>query len=306
MSDTTRASTLGFVGLGIMGSRMVGRLLAAGHRLVVHDAVAAAGEPLLAKGAHWADDPAAVAAEAGTVLLSLPGPPEVREVVLGSGGLVERLTAGDLVIDLSTNAPHVIREIAAALRERTGATLVDAPVTGGGPGAEHGTLAIMVGAEPDIYERALPILRHLGSEFYRMGPAGAGATTKLINNITTFIEAGAMVEHLTLAVKNGADVGALLALFRSKGKISPGLESMLKGRLFKGQFSAPTFRMALAHKDARLAVESAAEMGTPLRFGAVAESLLRAAHDAGHGDDDLMTLAFSVEKEAGVQLRFEI
>src|SRR5262245_34943402 len=170
MSEAARASTLGFVGLGIMGSRMVGRLLAAGYEVIVHDVAPAAGEPLLAKGARWADDPADVAGGAGTILLSLPGPPEVREVVLGRRGLIERLAPEDLVIDLSTNSPRAIRELAAALRERTGATLIDAPVTGGAPGAEKGTLGIMVGAEPDAYERALPLLRHLGADIYRMGP----------------------------------------------------------------------------------------------------------------------------------------
>jgi 3-hydroxyisobutyrate dehydrogenase-like beta-hydroxyacid dehydrogenase len=287
--------TLGFVGLGNMGSRMVPHLQKAGYSLVVLDPEPRAGADLV--DVRRVGAPAEVSGAAGMILLSLPGPKEVREVTLA---LVDGVGRDAVVVDLSTSSPALARELGEALAGR-GAHFVDAPVTGGVQGAAKASLRIMVGAEPALFERVQPVLKLLGSEVLRMGPCGAGCAAKLVNNTYGFVRQAALVEVLLLAQAAGVDLAAMLAVFRASNTISPGIERKITQQLFRREFS-PEFRLELATKDARLAAELAEETAMPFGFGRQVYDLLREADGRGLGDQDVIALATVLEERAGTRL----
>ena len=181
--------SLAFAGIGLMGLPMSRRLLAAGFPLSVWNRNPAKCEPLVDAGARPVVSPADLCREADIVMLCLADTAAVREVVFGPGGIVEQGLPGQLLVDFSSTDPAATREMAVELEERCGMRWVDAPVSGGTPGAEAGTLAIMAGGAADDIERLRPILRHLGQRLTRMGEVGAGQVTKVCNQmITSFKE----------------------------------------------------------------------------------------------------------------------
>ena len=153
---------IGFIGTGQMGNHMSRRLLEAGYDLAVHDLIKEAAQPLLEKGARWMDTPKTMAESCDVVLTSLPGPPEVEAVVYGKNGLMAGWKKGDIYIDLSTNSPTTIRQVAEDAKAK-GVTVLDAPVSGGVQGAEAGTLAIMVGGKEEVLISAKLSCKPLGS-----------------------------------------------------------------------------------------------------------------------------------------------
>ncbi len=195
---------IGFIGLGIMGKPMSRNLLKAGYQLVVFNRSKGAVNELVAAGAKAAADPREVAQQAEIIITMLPNSPQVREVVLGDAGIIEGAGKGSVVIDMSSIAPLVSREMAARLDEK-GIEMLDAPVSGGEPKAIEGTLSVMVGGKKEIFDKCYPVLKTMASSVVLVGSAGAGNVAKLANQIIVALNIAAMSEALVLVAKAGVD-----------------------------------------------------------------------------------------------------
>jgi len=286
---------LGFVGVGNMGGPMAANLVAAGHDLVVFDTRREVADELIVAGAVWADSPRAVA-EAGVdaVLLSLPTPPIVEAVVTGPDGVLAGCTAGQTVIDLSTNAPAVVQQLAAVCAER-GVGFLDAPVSGGVRGARDGTLAVMVGGDAAQFDEAI------GARVFHLGGVGAGNVAKLINNQLAFVGMMGTIEAIVLGGKAGLDPVVLRDLVSSSSGASSAWDNatrvILKDRL------RPTFTVELAAKDIGLAQQLAAEQGVETPMGAAANAVIRGFLESGYADEDLIATVKAVEERSGFVVR---
>ena len=195
---------IGFIGLGIMGKPMSKNLLKAGYGLVVLDRNPAAVTEVAALGADVAATPKALAEQAEVIITMLPNSPQVREVVLGENGVIEGAKPGAAVIDMSSIAPLVSREIAAKLAEQ-GVEMLDAPVSGGEPKAIDGTLSVMVGGKQAVFDKYYPIIKAMAGSVVRTGEIGAGNVTKLANQVIVALNIAAMSEALVLATKAGVE-----------------------------------------------------------------------------------------------------
>src|SRR3989441_13024368 len=171
---------IGFIGLGNMGGPMALNVLKAGHMMVVSDLRQELAKPHMALGATWASTPKAVAAASEVILTSLPGPREVEAVALGPGGILEGAARGAVYVDLSTSSVTLIRRIHYIYAER-GVGVLDAPVSGGVPGARSGKLAVLVGGDEALYGRVKPILDAIGDKVMRVGEIGCGTIAKLVH-----------------------------------------------------------------------------------------------------------------------------
>ena len=196
---TATLPALAFAGIGLMGLPMTRRLLAAGYPLTLWNRSPDKCAPLLELGAHRVENPAELCRDASVVMLCLANTEVVREVVFGPGGIVEGARPGQLLVDFSSLDPAATREMAAELEARSGMRWVDAPVSGGTPGAEAGSLAIMAGGRDEDVERVRPILAHLGQRLTRMGDVGAGQVTKVCNQMIVACNALVIAEVVALA-----------------------------------------------------------------------------------------------------------
>lgn len=291
---------VGFIGTGNMGGPMAANILGAGHELAVHDLDRVAAKELEAAGARWADSPKAAAADADVVCLSLPGPPEVEDLVIGNGGLLDAMAGGSAIVDLSTNSPSLVKRLAQRAAER-GVGFLDAPVSGGVRGARKGSLAVMVGGEPDTFATCVPLFDAIGDNVFHVGEIGSGNVAKLINNMLAFSSMMANAEALVLGAKAGVDTNVLWKIVRASSGANfaweYGARAILRDRL------APTFAVDLACKDVGLATELAAELDVPLTMGTTAEALLRRYQGAGFAREDVLATVKALEEAAGVQVR---
>jgi len=297
---------IGFIGLGNMGGPMALNLTKAeGNEVCVFDVRREAAAPHLEAGAKWADSPRALAAQSDLVMTSLPGPPEVEEVMFGEGGIAQGIRPGSVYVDLSTNAPSTVRRIAGALKEK-GMDMLDAPVSGGAVGAKAANLAIMVGGDEAVFRHVLPILEIIGAkdQIIHVGAIGAGNVAKLAHNQLCMVTSAAIAEAFTMAVKAGIAPEALFKVVSGgafgRGMLLQGLPAVV----FKGNFDRPpTFALKLARKDLALATELGREFNVPMPLAAVVEQELTEAVARGLGDKDGI-VAFSLQEErAGVKVR---
>ena len=287
---------IGFIGTGNIGNPMARNLIKAGHQLVVHDLREAAAANLVELGARWAESPRAVAEQCGVLFTSLPGPPEVERVVLGPDGILDGARPSTVLFDLSSNAPPVIRAIAARAREH-GVTVLDAPVSGGVSGAEKGTLAVMVGGDRAAFEAHRPLLEAIGANIFHLGDVGAGSTVKLMNNLIALAIGPLLQEAVVVGAKAGIAPQTLFEVFSvsSSGPLVRGLP-----RLFQRQFDDPTFALALAAKDVGLAVATGRDLGVPMPMAATAEQLYLWAKGRGLGDKNSLATLLLYEETAGI------
>jgi len=252
---------IAWIGLGVMGASMARRLLEVGHTLKVYTRSAEKAEGLIEEGAVWCEHPAACAEGAERICTMLGMPEDVRQVYLGSNGLLGAVSPGAVLIDFTTSSPSFAEEIAAAFAV-DGHPVLDAPVSGGDVGARNGTLSIMVGGDRPAFDRMKPLLEVLGSTIVHQGGPGAGQRTKLCNQIAIASNMLGVCEALAFARESGLDPLNVLASIEHGAAGSWSL-SNLAPRILKEDWS-PGFFVRHFIKDMTLALEAAQEEGIQL------------------------------------------
>jgi 3-hydroxyisobutyrate dehydrogenase-like beta-hydroxyacid dehydrogenase len=291
---------VGFIGLGAMGEPMARCLRRAGFTVTAsahrrRDAI----ERLRADGIIEAADPAAVAAASDVIVTCVPDAPEVEEAVFGERGIVRGAKAGALIVDMSTISPVASRDFNTRLNEK-GLHFIDAPVSGGPVRAKDGTLAIMVGAAPEDYKRAEPILRTMGTP-HHLGPVGLGETVKLVNQIIIANAMIANVEALVFAKKSGADLTAVRNVLANATASNYVLQEWLPKTWLAGTFEGG-FALDLLRKDLAAALGAAASMNYPVPATGLAYQLYTTRSAQGDGALDYSAIAKSYERIVGNQI----
>lgn len=296
---TGTTPTIGFIGLGQMGAPMVRNLIKAGHKPVIHNRSRQIVDTLAAEGASPAASAREVA-ERVEILFSCVGfPADVERVYLGDDGAVTGARAGQVFCDLSTVGPGTHQKIAAQLTEK-GVGYLDAPISGGTSGAQAGTLTIMVGGAPEHFERVRPMLDVMGQNIHLVGPTGAGATIKLINQMMNLINALGAVEGLILATKAGIDPELAHEILHTSSGASRSLDNVAQSA-FSRNFE-PGFAADLMYKDVSLAVDMGRALGVRLLSGSLAEQLLQEALVSGFGTKQYTAPLLVQEKLAGIEV----
>lgn len=281
--------TLGFAGIGLMGLPMCRRLLAAGYPLVVWNRNREKCAPLLEAGARLAETPVQLCESADLVLLCLANTEVVREVVFGAEGIAQGARAGQLLVDLSSLEPTATREMAAQLASSTGMGWVDAPVSGGTPGAEAGSLAIMVGGEAADIERVRPVLLNLGQRVTHMGGVGAGQVTKACNQMIVACNALVIAEVVALAERSGVDA-SLLAEALAGGFADSRPLQILAPQMAESRFEPIKWHVRTLLKDLDGAVKFSREQGSATPISGLAAQLMRLHGGQGYLEQDPATL----------------
>jgi len=295
------AETIGFIGLGVMGKPMARNLIKAGHRLVVHNRSRAAADEVAKDGATAAGSPADVARAATIVITMLPDTPDVELVLTGPNGVLSTLQAGAVVVDMSSISPAATRRLADAVAAK-GASMLDAPVSGGEIGAINASLSIMVGGDEAAFARVKPIFEAMGTaeRIVHIGPSGAGQICKVCNQIAIGGALAGVSEAFALAKKAGVDAArvrqALLGGFAASRVLEVHGERMLTGNY------KPGFRTKLYQKDLRLANEAASANGVAIPSTAVLTQLVNALVAKGSGDLDYAAVATVLFEMAGISL----
>ncbi len=289
----------GFIGLGIMGKPMSRNLMKAGYRLVVFDTDPAPMKEVTADGAEAAESPKEVAGKCDVIVTMLPNSPHVREAVLGENGILEGASPGTTLIDMSSIAPLVSREIAGTLAEK-GVEMLDAPVSGGEPKAVDGTLSVMVGGKKEVFEKCCPVMKAMAGSVVLVGDIGAGNIAKLANQIVVALHIAAMSEALVLAAKAG--VRPELVYQAIRGGLAGSTVLDAKARLVMDRKFAPGFRVNLHIKDLGNVLETSREIGVPLPLTAAVMEMMQALKVDGSGDEDHCSLVKYYEKMAHIEV----
>jgi 3-hydroxyisobutyrate dehydrogenase-like beta-hydroxyacid dehydrogenase len=291
---------VGFIGLGIMGSRMAANLREAGFELTVWSRTTSVAEQWERRhGASIARTPARLAAQSDVVITMVVDGTQVESVLLGPEGACSGAREGLLCIDMSTIGPAAARRIGSALAER-GVRFVDAPVTGSAPKAEDGTLTIMVGGEQSDFDRALPLLDAMGELIVRVGSLGDGQMVKLINNAVAAINTAVVGEALLLGRSAGVDLDALVQVLAAGSGNSAMLE--LKAGPMRAHDYTTLFKLEHMLKDLSLCLDEADSAGIEFRSASGVRELLQAAADRGLGERDFAALIEVLEERAGTRL----
>ena len=280
-------STLGFVGLGTMGGRIAGRLLATGHQVHGTNRTSAKAQPLIDRGLQWHATPREVAAAADVVFSMVSDEAALEAIADGADGVLAGLMPGKVYIDMSTVSPGVSAGIAERVRS-SGAWMLDAPVSGSVPQAETGALTIMVGGDETAFSRVEPLLRLLGQTVTRVGANGQGLLLKLAINISLAVQMLAFSEGLVLAERGGIDPRLAARVMSGSSIGSPMLQARVP--LLLELPERAWFDVALMHKDIRLALQAAADLGVSLPSAATADNMLAEAHELGYDERDIAAL----------------
>ncbi len=288
-------STVGFVGLGAMGSRIAGRLLDAGNELYGSNRTESKAKPLIERGMQWRATPREVAAAAEVIFSMVTDDAALEAIASGPDGILAGLQEGKIYVDMSTVSPRASRQLAERV-DSLGAQMLDAPVSGSIPQAQTGTLAIFVGGSESAFATVEPLLRELGQAVTHVGVNGQGLLIKLAVNISLAVQTLAFSEGLLLAERGGIDP-RLAAEAMSTSSIG---SLMLKARvpLLLDLPEQAWFDVALMAKDIRLAREAADELAIPLPSAAVAEEMLARASEMGYAHRDIAALHEVLAKSA--------
>ncbi len=289
---------LGFIGLGIMGKPMARNLVKAGYPLVVYNRTASKALELVGEGAVQAGSPKEVAERSEIIMTMVSDSPEVEHVILGAGGVIEGVTRGSVVVDMSSISPIVTQKIAAEL-EKKGAVMLDAPVSGGEIGAIQGTLSIMVGGEKNVFEEVKPVLEKMGKSVVRVGSIGAGNFTKLSNQIIVAAALQAMSEAMVLARKAGVDIELVYEAI--KGGMAGGRTLDMKVPLIVQNRFEPGFKMDLHIKDLKNALLAGKSLGVALPATGLIHELFTACSAQGKGQNDHSVIYTLLEQMAGLK-----
>jgi len=292
------ADRVGFIGLGIMGSRMAANLARAGFELTVWNRTAATAQEWAARhGATVAATPQALASNSDVVITMVVDGPQVEAVLLGEEGAAHG--AGLLCIDMSTIGPAAARRIGTLLEER-GVSFMDAPVTGSSPKAEDGTLTIMAGGEAHDFERARPLFEAMGELIVHVGPVGHGQLVKVINNAVAAANTAVVAEALLAGARAGADLDALVQVIQAGSGASAMLD--LKHAPMRAHDYTTLFKLEHMLKDLRLCLEEARGAGVQTEMIEATEAILAEANERALGDQDFAALLEIVEERAGARL----
>lgn len=296
MTDTARPR-IGFLGLGMMGSRLARRLLNAGYRGTVYNRTPDRAQPLIAAGASLAATPAAAAEGSDVILYSLADDAAVRDVILAPDGVLAGARPGSVLVDLSTVLPETSRAVSMRAAAKS-VSAIDAPVSGSTPQAEQGTLIIFVGGERSAYESVTAILHVLGHHVH-MGASGAGTTMKLVTNTLLGLGVEALAEAVALGRKAGLEIPRLIDALELTAVVSPGQKAKLENAR-RGQY-APAFALRMMLKDFGLISRLAESCGVPMPATAAAHQVSRIeAIRAGAGDEDFSAVIRTIQQLAGL------
>ncbi|MGW5449344.1 2-hydroxy-3-oxopropionate reductase [Streptomyces asiaticus] len=279
-----------------MGGPMAANLVKAGHTVTGYNRSRAAVDTLVAAGGRGAGSIAEAVREAEVVITMVPADPQVKEVVLGAGGVLEHAGPGTLLIDMSSITPQTSLEVDAAARDK-GLRTLDAPVSGGEAGAIEGALSIMVGGDPDDFADARPVFEALGTTIVHVGPHGAGQTAKAANQLMVAIHLQSLAEAVVFLENAGVDLEAALEVLG--GGLAGSTVLARKRQAVLDRDFKPGFRIDLHHKDMGIVTDAARAVGAPLPVGALVAQLIASARARGDGGLDHSALLRGVERLAG-------
>ena len=288
---------VGYIGLGLMGKSIARNILRAGFPLVIHNRSRAAIDELAAEGAIPANRPADVAEQVEVLFTNLPDSPDVEQVALGVGGIIEGAHPGLIHVDNSTIKPAAARMIAKKLKEK-GVFALDAPVSGGDIGAKNGTLTIMVGGEAQTLEKAMPVFQAMGKTITHVGDSGAGQVAKAANQIMVAAQMVAMGELLVFSKKAGVDPRKVVEAIKG-GAAQCWTLDVKPSRLFDGNRS-PGFKAHMQLKDMKIILETSKEYNIPISGTIANTDLFQQMIDLGMGELDNSAVVGVIEKLAGV------
>ncbi len=272
---------LGVIGLGIMGAPMAANLLKAGFDVTVYNRTRTKAERLRSLGATIAHSPQHLASNAEIIITIVSDTPDVQEVLFGENGVAEGLTPGKIVIDMSTISPEATQAFAERIAA-LGCEFLDAPVSGGEPGAIAGTLTIMAGGSKAAFEKCLPVFSAMGKNIVHVGLSGSGQCTKMVNQVICSLNIVAMTEGLLLAQHTGLDLARTLQVV-SGGSAGSWMLNNLAPRILQNDF-APGFMIKLQQKDLRLAMELLEGFEEKFPGAALAHELFSQAVARGLGE----------------------
>ncbi len=288
---------VGFIGIGAMGFPMASNILNSGKELFVFDLRHASAQPLVEKGAVHCSSIGLLSEESEIVMMSLPGPEEVRIV---ASEVLESMSPGKVLVDLSTNSPSLIRELDSMAKLKN-ISFLDAPVSGGTRGAKSGELTVMVGGEKRVFDTLGPIWDCIGTNVFHVGEAGTGNIIKLVNNMLAFSNMMSNAEALILGAKAGIDPNVLWNIVKTSSGNSAtwtgGVKAILKNKL------SPNFTVSLAFKDINLVADLAKELGVYLPMSSVTQRLLKEFCQSGFADEDILATIKVLEDSSGASIR---
>jgi len=290
---------IGFIGIGIMGKPMAKNLLDEGYSLIAYDINKDALEELVAYGAEKGSSCQEIASRCDIIITMLPNSPHVKKAVLTKEGVINGVHAGQILIDMSSIAPLVTREVARELGKK-GVEMLDAPVSGGQEKSQLGTLAIMVGGKEEIFNQCKEILKVMGKPVL-VGDIGAGQTTKLVNQTIVAINIAAIAEGLVLGKKAGVDPERIFEAIKG-GLAGSQCFTDKAPRMFKGNYD-PGFRMKLHVKDLTNVLETSRELHTAMPLSAQVMEMMQTLMADGHTEADHGGLAMFYEKLNSISLK---
>ena len=291
---------IGFIGLGIMGKPMAKNLLKAGYSLTVYDIMGEPVEELVTEGAARGSSNKDVAAKSDTIITMVPDSADSEAAILGPEGALEGAKPGSVIIDMSSIAPLVSQRTAVECANK-GVEMLDAPVSGGEPGAINATLAIMVGGKQEVFDQHFDLLKTMGSNVVLTGDIGAGGITKLANQIIVAANIEALSEALVLAQRAGVDPEKVFNAIR--GGLAGSAVMEAKGPMMLERNFRPGFRIRLHQKDLRNVLQTAQELNVPLPATALMQQILGALVNEGEADSDHAAILHFIEDMAKVEVK---
>lgn len=293
---------VGFVGVGNMGGPMCRNLIRnAGHEVSVFDMDRAAVGRCVDAGGHAATSLRDLAQQSDIVITSLPTPRHVEQVTLGEGGLRAHMRRGSTYIDLSTNAPSMIKRIAGSLQD-AGIGVLEAPVSGGVAGATAASIVVMVGGDAGLYERHVPLLRSFSAKTVHVGDIGTASVAKLVNNMIALTNMAVCSEALMIAASTGISLQTLDSVITAASGDSAAYRTF--ARKVAARDFDPNFSLDLAYKDISLALDLATENGIPVLFASQAAALMRMGRGLGLGPADCSSMINVLERQLGFEARW--
>ena len=276
---------VGFIGIGNIGQPMAKQLLNNGFSVLINDLNKETATPLLKAGATWVENPMELVKQCEFICTCLPGPIQMEQLIIGPDGILNSMKENTVYIDHTTNSFNTVQKVSTLLSQK-GVNMLDAPVSGGVEGAKTRDLTLLVGGEPKVVNRSMPILNAIGKTVLHVGDIGTGTICKLMHNSASLSMMLTMVQCLTTGVKAGVNAATIIEVFQ---KCALGrnfdLQVRLPNTLFKGDFD-PRFSLKLAYKDLKLAMEIADEFNVPFSIPEICEKEMSQAISRGLDSKD--------------------